>query len=92
MQERWQQLINKIRAFQTTHPGPEVFKACEVLISTITEDGERNDLANPWSREELETMRWLMNIRTKHRELDYEAAMKEVKKLLNITNRTIETF
>lgn len=92
LQERWQQLINKIRAFQTTHPGPEVFKACEVLISTITEDGERNDLANPWSREELETMRWLMNIRTKHRELDYEAAMKEVKKLLNITNRTIETF
>lgn len=92
VQERWQQLINKIRAFQSTHPGPEVFKACEVLISTITEDGERNDLANPWSREELETMRWLMNIRTKHRELDYEAAMKEVKKLLNITNRTIETF
>lgn len=92
LQDRWQQLINKIRAFQTTHPGPEVFKACEVLISTITEDGERNDLANPWSREELETMRWLMNIRTKHRELDYEAAMKEVKKLLNITNRTIETF
>lgn len=92
LQERWQQLINKIRAFQSTHPGPEVFKACEVLISTITEDGERNDLANPWSREELETMRWLMNIRTKHRELDYEAAMKEVKKLLNITNRTIETF
>lgn len=92
LQERWQQLINKIRAFQSTHPGPEVFKACEVLISTMTEDGERNDLANPWSREELETMRWLMNIRTKHRELDYEAAMKEVKKLLNITNRTIETF
>lgn len=92
VQERWQQLINKIRAFQTTHPGPEVFKACEILISTMTEDGERNDLANPWSREELETMRWLMNIRTKHRELDYEAAMKEVKKLLNITNRTIETF
>lgn len=92
LQDRWQQLINKIRAFQSTHPGPEVFKACEVLISTMTEDGERNDLANPWSREELETMRWLMNIRTKHRELDYEAAMKEVKKLLNITNRTIETF
>lgn len=92
LQERWQQLINKIRAFQSTHPGPEVFKACEVIISTMTEDGERNDLANPWSREELETMRWLMNIRTKHRELDYEAAMKEVKKLLNITNRTIETF
>lgn len=92
LQEKWQQLINKIRTFQSTHPGPEVFKACEVLISTMTEDGERNDLANPWSREELETMRWLMNIRTKHRELDYEAAMKEVKKLLNITNRTIETF
>ncbi len=92
LQERWQQLANKLRAFQASHSAPELHKACEVLLSAITEDGFRNDLANPWSLEELQTMRLLMNYRTRDRSLSYEAAMSEVKKLLGITDRTIRTF
>ena len=92
LQMRWQQLANKLRAFQASHSAPELHKACEVLISAITEDGFRNDLANPWSLEELQTMRLLMNYRTRNRSLSYEAAMSEVKKLLSITDRTIKTF
>lgn len=92
LQDRWQQLLNKLRAYQATHPGPELYKACEVLISAITEDGYRKDLANPWSNEELETMRLLMSVRSRNHSLDYEAAMREVKALLNITDRTIDTF
>ena len=92
VQERWQQLLNKLRAYQSCHSIPEIHKACEVLISSITEDGYRNDLANPWSHEELETMRMLMNVRTHNKSLDYEAALAEVKRLLGITNRTINTF
>lgn len=92
LQERWQQLLNKLRAFQASHSVPEIYKACEVLISAITEDGERNEMANPWSREELETMRLMMNYRTRDKSLDYEAAMTEVKRLLKITDRTISTF
>ena len=92
VQERWQQLLNKLRAYQSCHSIPEIHKACEVLISSITEDGYRNDLANPWSHEELETMRMLMNVRTRNKSLDYEAALAEVKRLLGITDRTIDTF
>lgn len=92
LQERWQQLANKLRAFQASHSAPELHKACEVLLSAITEDGFRNDLANPWSLEELQTMRLLMNYRTRDHSLSYEAAMSEVKKLLSITDRTIKTF
>lgn len=84
--------LEKLRAFQVSHTAPEIHKACEVLISTITEDEYRNDLANPWSNEELETMRMLMSVRTRNRSLDYEAAMREVKALLKITDRTINTF
>lgn len=92
MQERWEQLLKKLRAYQATHSIPEIFKACEVLISSITEDGERNDMANPWSREELQTIRLLMNYRSRDNSLTYEAAMAEIKRLLNITDRTIKTF
>lgn len=92
LQDRWQQLLNKLRAYQESHSLPEIHKACQTLIEAITYDGERNELANPWSREELETMRLLMSVRTRDNSLTYDAAMAEVKRLLNITNRTIDTF
>lgn len=90
--ERYERLIAKIRAYQQTHSMPEIHKACEVLISAMTEETMRSDLANPWSREELETMRMIMAMRTRDKSMSYEVALAEVKKLLNITNRTISTF
>lgn len=91
-QERWRQLLNKLEAYQATHSRMEIHKACQVLIDAITQDDYRNDLANPWSREELETMRQMMSVRTRDKSLDYEAAMKIVKNLLGITDRTIKDF
>lgn len=91
-QERWRQLLNKLQAYQATHSALEVHKACQVLIDAITEDDIRNDLANPWSNEELQTMRTLMRVRTENKSLDYEAAMTIVKNLLGITDRTIKSF
>lgn len=92
LQQRWQQLANKLRQFQMSHSATEIHKACEVLLSAITEDGYRNDLANPWSNQELQAMRLLMNVRSRDHSLSYEAAMTEVKKLLAITDRTIKVF
>lgn len=91
-QERWRQLLNKLQAYQATHSALEIHKACQVLIDAITQDDVRNDLANPWSNEELQTMRMMMNVRTNDKSLDYEAAMTIVKNLLGITNRTIDKF
>lgn len=90
--ENYNRLIANLRMYQQSHSLPEIFKACEVLISSMTEDNLRYDLANPWSREELETLRLMMHVRTRCPEWDYDAAMSEVKKLLAITDRTIDTF
>lgn len=90
--ERYDRLIAKLRMYQQSHSLPEIHSACEVLIAHMTEDTMRTELANPWSQEELETMRMLIGMRTRNKSLTYEAAMTEIKKLLAITDRTIKTF
>lgn len=90
--DNYNSLIAKIRAYQESHSMPEIFKACETLIEAMTSDTIRSELANPWSKDELQTLRMMMNVKTRHPEWDYEAAMTEVKKLLAITNRTIDIF
>lgn len=92
MRERYARLIAKIREYQRSHDVLEIHKACEVLISAMTEDELRNDLANPWSAEELFTMKKLLELRMNDANMTYEAAMTEIKRLLAITNRTISTF
>lgn len=86
---RYHRLLLKIREYQSTHWGAELHKACNVLISAITEEDYRADLACPWSQEELEFMRKLIYVRTTQRDLTYNAAVEEVKRLLGITERTL---
>lgn len=88
----YNRFIEKLRAYQDSHTDKEIFKACEILISSITEENIRSDLANPWSREELEFVRKLLFVRTNDTSLTYDAAVTEVKRLLNITDRTISSF
>lgn len=90
--ENYNRLIAKIRAYQQSHLIGEIHKACEVLIQAMTEDNIRHDLENPWSREELMTMRMLMKLRIENKDMSFEVAMTEVKKLLQITDRTIDVF
>lgn len=88
----YNRLLEKLKAYQQTHYEADVVNACDVLIAAITTDNMRSDLANPWDPEELEAMRKLIKVRTEDRTLTYEAAMSEVKKLLNIKDRTIDKF
>ena len=89
---KYHRLMLKLREFQQTHFGAEVHKACEVLISAITEEDYRADLSCPWSNEELEFLRKLIYVRTTQRDLTYNAAVEEVMKLLGITKRTLDIF
>lgn len=90
--ERFNRLIFKIRQYQQSHSDNEIHKACEVLISAMTEDNFKADLACPWSKEEIDTMKMLLTLRTRNKEMSWEVAMSEIKKLLNIKDRTIDTF
>lgn len=89
---RYQRLIQHIRDYQSRHYGVELHKACEILISSMSEENLRSELANPWSQEELFTLKELIRLRTNDKSMTYEAAMSEIKKMLNITNRTISEF
>lgn len=90
--EKYARLIAKIRSYQQSHPGPEIFKACETLISAMTEDDIRSDMANPWSYEERDFIKTLLFYSSSHKDLSVNVCIKEVKKLLGITNRTLDIF
>lgn len=88
----YNRLLEKLKAYQMSHWGADIQKACEVLINSITEENLRSDLANPWDRDELELLKTMLHVRSRDKSLTYDAALSEVKKLLNITNRTISQF
>ena len=89
---KFNRLLDKIREYQACRSDVEVHKACEVLISALTEENYRADLACPWSNEELMFLRELIHTRTAHREMSYQVAVQEVMKLLGITERTLRIF
>ena len=89
---RYTRLMGKIEAYSVSHNEGEVRKACEVLIQSMREESLRAELANPWSWEELETLKLLIKFRTEDKSMSYDAAMSKIKKLLNITDRTISEF
>lgn len=90
--DTYNRLIEKIKAYQHTHHDKDIYNACEVLIKSMMSDNLRADLANPWSREELLMLRMMVNLRDSDKNLTYTAAMSEIKKLLHITDRTIDIF
>lgn len=86
---RYNRLVEKIKEFQMTHTGLELHKACDVLISAITQENMRSELANPWDPEELQFLKTLLNVRTTHREWTYEVAAQRVIALLGLTKRVV---
>lgn len=90
--ESFTRLIGKIRMYQQSHSSMEIFKACETLIQAMTEDDLRNDLANPWSREDLMTLRLLMQRRSDLHNESFEVAMTEIRKLLKIHHDVSKIF
>ena len=86
---QFNRLLEKLHAYQLSHSGLEIHKACEVLINSITEENMRSDLANPWNNDELEFLKKLLFVRTSRRDLTYNAAVEEVKRLLHITERVL---
>ena len=81
-------LLTKIRMYKESKSESEVKQACDVLIQALTDDCLRSDLVNPWSRQELETLREIMRIRCRHPDLHVSVVMKEVKELLRINDKT----
>lgn len=81
-------LMAKIRLYQESNNREEVRQACDILLKAMEDDNLRWELANPWSYEELEYLRRIMAIRTRHPDISVSVVMAEVKKLLAINDKT----
>lgn len=90
--DSYMRLINKLRAYKQSKIQPEIQKACEVIISAMTEDDFRADMASPFNEDELRYLRALMSYAASSRKCTVNAAMHEVKELLKLTDRTIPDF
>lgn len=81
-------LIAKLRMYQATHDINEVHAAVDCLVHYMEDDCYRADLANPFRRDELEALRHIMAIRSRHPDLHVQVVMDEVKRLLRINDKT----
>ena len=63
-------LAAKLSNYSATHTAAEIRQAVEVIIRSIDNERERLELAEPWSRAELEAMRQALQYRIKHRDCD----------------------
>lgn len=81
-------LIAKIRTYQMKQADPEVYRACSILIKAMEDDSIRADLTNPFDNEELQALRHLMAIRSRHPGLHYQVAMDVVRRFLRINDNT----
>lgn len=90
--EKYARVIAMLLAYQTSHSNTEIIKACEVLINSMKDEDLRSNLTNPWSKEELNFLKLMMTVGTHHKDWDVNVVMSEVKRLLSITDRTINLF
>lgn len=83
-------LIAKLQEYQRTHFSKEIHDACSLLIDSMNQEDFAHELSAPWSKEETEMMRQLIQSNVTKQDLTAEEAMTFVKDLLHITDRTIQ--
>ena len=81
-------LLHKLKTYALTHTTGEVHEACNILIRAIEGECLQADLHNPFSRDELFAMRQALSLKLRGRQEDYIVLLREIRKLLDITDRT----
>ena len=81
-------LMAKLRQYRETHNTNDVREAVDCLLRYMQDDCYRADLANPFAREELEALRHIMAIRSRHPKLHVQVVMDEVRRFLRINDNT----
>lgn len=81
-------LIIKLRMYRDSHNDTDLKTACDIIIKAMQDESLRADLTNPFDREELEELRHIMAIRSRHPDLHVQVVMQMVKQLLRINDNT----
>ena len=69
--------------------GDDQYNAHKVLIDALKDTVMRGNANNSYSNEEINMLRCLVNLRIDHPEFSYDAAVEFVKRVLNISDRTL---
>lgn len=79
-------LIGRLIAYRDTHPMPEIFKACNVLLEQLMTEQRMSHLQNPLPREEVALLRLLISKRIKSHDAPLEQDIAEIRTMLAIND------
>lgn len=89
--DKWNRLLLMLEQYRPLLSGQEQFDAYNVIVSAVKDEVTRSNLKNPYSTEELNTLRGLINLRLAHPEFTYDFALEMVKRILHINDNTLTT-
>ena len=91
MFEQWNRLLIMLERFRPNLRTTDLQDAYNVMVAAVKDEVMRANLNNPYSTNELNTLKLLMKIRFDHPEVSYDAAMDLVKGFLHINEKTLPT-
>lgn len=91
MFEQWNRLLIMLERFRPNLRTTDLQDAYNVMVAAVKDEVMRANLNNPYSTNELNTLKLLMKIRFDHPEFSYDAAMDLVKGFLHINEKTLPT-
>lgn len=91
MFEQWNRLLLMLERFRPNLRTTDLQDAYNVMVAAVKDEVMRANLNNPYSTNELNTLKLLMKIRFDHPEFSYDAAMDLVKGFLHINEKTLPT-
>ena len=77
-------LLERLIIYRDTHPMPDIFKACNVLIAQLEFERRTAALNQPWPRDEVELLQRLIAKRIKGSENTLSLDIKETKELIEL--------
>ncbi len=79
-------LIGRLIAYRDTHPMPEIYKACNVLLEQLMTEQRMAHLQHPLPREEVALLRLLISKRIKSHDAPLEQDIAEIRTMLAIND------
>lgn len=79
-------LLSRLMAYRDTHPMPDIYKACNVIIEQLEKESRSQSLTHPWPAEEVTLMRMLISRRMKLCDVPFNQDLAEVRALLQVNH------
>lgn len=85
-------LISKIEDYRRGHMEKRIHDACNVIIEQMQKENMQRDLADSFSRDEIEFMRRVIRLSSTYKDWSVEFCMRIVRKEMGINDNTLPIF